>query len=83
MVSLGPNGVHAISFVCIAIALLGVNAIYIGYNHPLTDTQVLWIGIVDVVAFAGLSYYGANIVANASGVTVTTTPTTTTTTTKS
>ena len=72
-ISLSDRGVHALSFFFIMISISVVNAVWVvgsvTYLHDAPNWQML--GIVDLVAFAGLSYYGANVTFNPqSGVTV-------------
>jgi hypothetical protein len=64
--------VHAISFVCIVIAVIAVNAIWMHEAKNTDDSTFTWLGIVDLVAFAGLSYYGANISFTPSGTNINT-----------
>ncbi|MGI0061006.1 MAG: hypothetical protein ACREBA_00975 [Nitrosotalea sp.] len=74
MISLSDKGVHALSFFFVMVSITVVNAVWVlsGQMSVSSDWQML--GIVDMIAFAGLSYYGANIKFTPSGTTINTQP---------
>lgn len=69
MISLSDKGVHALSFFFIMVSIATVNALWVlgptSYLHQ--SPGWIMLGIVDLVAFAGLSYYGANVTFSPSG----------------
>lgn len=71
--NIDTNGVHAISFLTIMVSLLGMNYLVLTNTH-LDDAMFQWLAIVDLVAFAGLSFYGIQVSANAQGVVIETKP---------
>jgi len=73
MTNIDNNTVHVVSFITIMISLLGVNYLVLTNAH-LDGMMFQWLAIVDIVAFAGLSFYGIQVSANAQGMTVTTKP---------
>lgn len=69
------NQVHVVSFVTIMISLLGANYMIVSHETPDTAVQTNQdIMIIDIVAFAGLSFYGFGVSWNASGLQVQTDP---------
>ena len=76
MIQLSDRGVHALSFFFIMVSIVSVNAIWVISSETYVKTVPDWtmLGIVDLVAFAGLSYYGANVSFSSSGTMIDTKP---------